>query len=414
MEKKPFEKTWQKKSRFLTHALLISGGLNIGLLSTFAYFAFSKNHRVQLEKSQKEISVSETNAEVIKSFFQSSFDELVFELQNTKLLENGYKKRDLALAYLVDYHYLNLDQALSGYSYQKRWMTFLNHDGGEKFELMVYPGLKDEHFHSIITFIQKEKWPFTAEGLYYEICCQKHDISNELKDAFYSTPYFYAVYTLLSRAESSISREEVLAMIIEGEWSDLENSYLKQRIYPDLGVEERIQLLHQYVLKSSKIAAYLLVRLDTEYAIKKMSDKDLLKVISLLKVKNSTTSQFLKQLLISIRSDDIHIATAKKLYQLEGMVIPDPFDYQRALIDFLPAIVSKQQHLNTYTKDPINEAIKQYNQEDAFIMHVVKEGDSLWKIAKFYNIDINRIIQYNKLSKQQTLSVGKKLKIPKK
>ena len=404
---------WQKKFRILSQILLLSGALNIGLITTFAYFALTQAKRKPLEKPMAHVCSSPTNADTIKSFFTSSFDDLVFELENNTLLEDGYRVRDLALAYLASYHYLNLDQALSGFTYQRRMITFLHHEGGEKFNLMVYPGLVDLHFENIQSYIEREKWPFTPEGLFQEIVRQRFSIDRELKEAFYASPYFLSMYTLFARADKGVTQEEVLAMIMEGQWSDLEQFYCEQRKNPDLGDVQRQTLLHRYVLKPSKVASYLLIRLDPDYALKKISDKDLLCVIDLLTVKNYAATQFLKQLLVSVRSDDVRLSSARALYRLEGLEPHDPLDYKQALADFLPSMVSKQSPKAEFAHDPIQETIKHYLHED-LIIHVVKEGDSLWKIAKTYHVEIEKIRALNNLGSKDLLPLGKKLKIPKK
>lgn len=407
MNESSFAKKWRKKSRLLTHILLISGALNIGLIGTFCYFAFSQQNRIHLKKSQKNYTKSITNAEVIKAFFKSSFDELVDDLKDQTLLEDGYTKRDLALSYLVTYHYFNIDQALSGYSYQKRLMTFIHKEGGESFELKVFPGLKDEHFLSIFSYIDKESWPFTPEGLFYELSGFLGEIPTGLKDAFYATTHFHAVYTLISRGEPSVSREEVLAMLIEGSWEKLDLFYKEQRHLPDYSAAKRKELLHNYIKQNSKIAAYLLIQLEPEYAIKKISDHDLLNLIQLLNRKTIISTKFLKQLLVSVRSDEIRNECARVLFSYEGINIEGVIDYEKALIHFLPSFVSSTPP-QKYSKNSPGRTIS------SSIIHVVQEGDSLWKIAKKYQVGIEEIIAENDLSKSQVLMVGKKLKIPKK
>jgi LysM repeat protein len=44
--------------------------------------------------------------------------------------------------------------------------------------------------------------------------------------------------------------------------------------------------------------------------------------------------------------------------------------------------------------------------------HVVKKGDSLWKIAKLENVSVGELARANKLSKTSTLKIGQKLTIP--
>ena len=57
---------------------------------------------------------SRTNNEVIASFKGMSLEQLVSKLNNINMVENGYTQRDLALGCLTTFHHFNLSRALLG------------------------------------------------------------------------------------------------------------------------------------------------------------------------------------------------------------------------------------------------------------------------------------------------------------
>ncbi len=155
MEVEMFENPWMKKIRLLTKLLLVSVTLNIGLLTVVIY---TSKERVERRRSAvKEIVLEKTNGEVLATYFKSTFQELAKELKNKTVLQDGYSKRDLALACLVNYHYLNLDKAISGKVLQRRKLTFIHQDGGEGFQVEVFPNLDDLDFEILEKFIISKK-----------------------------------------------------------------------------------------------------------------------------------------------------------------------------------------------------------------------------------------------------------------
>src|SRR5262249_48770832 len=76
--------------------------------------------------------VSRGNAQVIRELRKYSYEELLLQLSNKQLVDNGYCQRDLALACLIAYHYLDLRRALGSEvdELQTRQVAFgKRHDG---------------------------------------------------------------------------------------------------------------------------------------------------------------------------------------------------------------------------------------------------------------------------------------------
>jgi len=64
-------------------------------------------------------------------------------------------------------------------------------------------------------------------------------------------------------------------------------------------------------------------------------------------------------------------------------------------------------HIGQQLKIPIND----YNQENGYIVYVIKGGDSLYSIAKKYGISVDSLRKYNNLT-SDLLSIGQTIKIP--
>ena len=148
-----------KKFRFLTLALIFSGALNIGLIAAFAFFMYQDTPVAVARAGKNQVSVS--NGQIFASMSRLTFRELVSYLTNRDLVEEGYAKRDLALAVLSAYRHLDVEKALAGSLHQRRVCSL----DAEHF-VEMYPGLTDEQFKAIIQFVYLEKWPLTPEGLF--------------------------------------------------------------------------------------------------------------------------------------------------------------------------------------------------------------------------------------------------------
>src|ERR1700687_5898493 len=117
MYQPPPEQTWMSRAKWLTQALIVSGTLNIGLLATFIYFVlrekeetvfFDMNAPIQPAAAQPVLS----NEQLLRSYSLLSFQELLLRLDHRELAEEGYTKRDLALACLVAFHHFHIERAL--------------------------------------------------------------------------------------------------------------------------------------------------------------------------------------------------------------------------------------------------------------------------------------------------------------
>ena len=112
---------------------------------------------------------------------------------------------------------------------------------------------------------------------------------------------------------------------------------------------------------------------------------------------------------MSVRSDAVLRSAGYKLYELANEPAPMPYDHHQVLMRFLP---------NFFQKGDF--AIKSQRQEGERVMppmitkkyHIVVKGDSLWKIATDYRINLKELIRVNQLNQTATIKPGMKLEIP--
>jgi LysM repeat protein len=407
-----------QKIKWLTQATMISGALNIGLLATLITVSFKDsgsetNYEVKAEQGVQPIS---SNEELLRNYSNLSFQELLLRLETKDHVEEGYTKRDLALATLVAFHHFNLEKALGGLELQKRSIAFRAAEGQEVVDLVVFPGLADFQFEAISRYAKTERWPFTSQGLFYEVKKAPTPRDPTLLEAFYLTPEFHALSTLFTRTGMNVDKELLLQMVVEGEWKILAEFASSQRLTQDVSVQRRRMLLASYLNFKSKIAAKLILESDADYVAKRLDDPALIAFIDLIVDKTPQAEAFLKEVLCSPRGDGVRKKAASKLYAFANEQMPEPFDYQIAMARFMgsKAIAAKPQAKTAPpvpTAKPIAKAPVAPGRPKAKQIHVVQEGDNLWKLARRYKVSVEQLRKVNRIESER-LKVGRQLEIP--
>lgn len=385
-----------KKFRFLTLALIFSGALNIGLIAAFAYFMIQEPTVEQgvVRSSKKELLT--TNGQLIGSMSRLTFRELVSFLTNRDLVEEGYTKRDLAIAALVAYHHFNIERALSATPSQVRTLVL---SGDQKID--VFPGLAEDQFEAIIRFAYQEKWPLTAKGLFAHLQSRQSPRDESLEQAFLLTPEFYALQVLFQKTDAPQEPATLLNLISEGSWDLLEKFTRDQSQILDFSVDKRRSLLLSYLSLHSPTAANLLLKTDFVFALKRLEDRGILDLLSLLKKQTEEGTKFCTELLRSPRSDAILQAAAMTLYAYAGEMPAGPIDPKAVLARFAPEhtpVIAQPEPI------PVQPA-------PASRFHIVKDGESLWKISRQYKVKVDEIVKLNALEKD-SLFPGMTLKLP--
>lgn len=405
----PLQPQWEKKSRFLTQLLIWSGAINIGLLSSLIYLVFEKRPETIAFEQQPVSSIlsyksQSTNQGILTTFSTLSWAELVAHLDSLELVEEGYKKRDLAVASLVAFHGFDIERALQGTFLQRRTVAFARTEGPEEIILTFYPGLTEDQFLAIRHFIQTEKFPFTSQGLFYEIQHTTAPRDSQLLQAFYLTAEFNSVLTLCQRTGIHLPHEFLIEMVAQGDWKTLHQFAEDQKLALDLSPGRLKTLLLSYVRCRSIFAAKILLQWDREFLLKRLEDRDLIAFLDLFKDSSPPLESFLKDLLISSRSDAVLQKAAERLYLFAQIPFPEPYDHKQALAAFagIPLQTASQ---------PIQQALAPAAARQGEIKYVIQRGDNLWKIARKHKVSIEAIRKANRLETDK-LREGKTLIIP--
>jgi LysM repeat protein len=368
------QEQWRRQNRFLTQALIFSGALNIGLLTSFCYLIFKEKQSAvvfELPPKEERSQKSETLA-ILPQLAAAPYAQLVEMLENKERVEAGYKKRDLALASLVEFHHIDLEKALAGAAVQKRGVSFLH--GSELASITLYPGLSEDQHRAFADFIKKEKFPLTTKGLFYELKQMQDPL---LVQTFYLTPEYTLMSTLFNRGGLPLPPAFLIELIRQGDFEVLNKFCEEERVAQDFSPLRLKLLLTSYIRCRSQLAAKILLQWDKEYILKQFEDKDLVQLIELFPQKNDQSVQFLREVLATPRSDAVWKRAEEKLKSFEIVV-------QEEL-----------QKVSTPARK----------------IHVVGAGDSLWKLAKKYKVSIESIREANHLETDK-LRIGQKLQIP--
>ncbi len=398
---------WERKVRFLTQTLIFSVALNVGFVATFFYFVLQKKETPivfqlsPIEQKEEALSANLSNDELLSAYSTLSFQELVSILEDTAVVEEGYRKRDLALASLVAFHFFNIEKALSAYPLQRRQLSFIHQDGQEKVDVTVFPGMTDEQFQALVQYVKTEKWPLTAQGVFFELKDDANKQDLTLLETFYLTSEFRVVEALFTRSGLLFPKEFLVWILTQGDWKMIADFSDEQKLAQDLSPLKLKQFLLGYVKKRSLPAAKILLQWDREFVAKRLEDFDLVLFLDLFPEATPSFSLLLQELLLSARSDAIWRKCAEKLYTFHKLPIPETYDYALVAQTFFPHAVRVKSEV-VKTVEPVVITKRTY---------IIQPGDNLWKIAKKHKVSIEALRKHNALTSDK-LKPGKELKIP--
>lgn len=430
--------------RRLTQALFISIAFNIGSLALLSYWAIRERPPTPYfelkpatsEQQQAPLADCRGCTEVIASLKTFPFYQLIAKLNSGRLIEDGYSERDLVLGTMVSTHHFDIQRALAPEVKlpQKRLLKWKNPSTGGWDYLTVYPGLTNQQFEVISSFAKTEKWPMTSHGLFLLLQQQKaeQNIDPSAVEAFVLSPEFLSVELLFSRQSVPIHKQRLLEGVLEGSWDTLRQFVEQQRQVNDLSDARRQKFLLDYVKQGSQTAAYLLLEIEGDFAIKKLDDAQIIALLQLLSSKTPESERFALAALTSPRNSSIWQQASLRLYEYAGEPIPKDWNYQTSLKRFAPdrviAQVStsevKQQAVKSTQKAESISVVKDQvkpaaaptvaskpKEKPKDRLYIVQEGDSLWKISRRFGVEMEVLKKRNHLQ-SNAIKPGTVLKIP--
>lgn len=407
---------WQKRSRILTQALIVSGALNIALFATFCFFVFDKKMEMARENLSSKPKDFVTNAEVISCFCEKNFSELVELLHNKESIEDGYCTRDLALSILVSFHQFYLEKALGRSVSEERKLLFSKTEKGEKIELSIFPNLKDEEYQAVIRYAQTEKWPLTNQGLFFaakRLYSKKMALDSTLMTALCQTKELIASAILLGRCGYFVTKGDLLELILEGDFCSLEKFYLEQQRGAELSKERGRDFLLEYLAGHSPKAAHILLKWDFEFVTRRLTDELVLFVLDSVSVEDQQGIRLAKALLCSTRGERVFRVAAERLYASVNEPLPADFHLLKAIERFCKEALRQVPSPEKTPTFPVARGmvLKVDEKKHKKRTYIVQERDSLWKIAKKQGTTVEAISKLNHLETEK-LRPGQVLELP--
>jgi LysM domain len=413
----------------LKRALIVSAGLNLLLMIGLIYLLMREKPPAPYfelkpagtREQATPLAIDRSNADMLRQMRLLPMEQLIAKLADQQLVENGFKQRDLALASLVAFHQFDLSRALLGLPQpeQQRSVVYGRLKNGAPALVILYPSLSEEQFQAIQRFARTEKWPMTSHGLFLALrkkLLEKQTPDPTLVDAFFLTPEFLSIEMIFNRCESSVEKQELLTLLYEGDWKTLATFAEQQRAMQDLSSARRQRLLLDYIEHGSRTAAYLILKTDGDFAAHKLDDPHVMAILRLLPHKTHEAETFALAQLTSPRSDAVWKMAARRLYAYAGEQLPDSDPHQAAMERFAgkakPAAPPKTAVVLPLTKPKPTKAIAaKETPKKAMRQYLVQEGDSLWKIARRFKVEIATLKKVNKLE-SDLLRPGTTLQIP--
>lgn len=377
-------------SKWVLQTLILSVALNGALLCTFFYFLIRDNplHLAYQPKEEREERPPPITPTLLGRLHTLPVEQLKELLQDQRKIQHGYRVRDFALGALASFHDVDVERGVGKGKLAKRKWEY----GGDSF--LLFPGLQDADFDQLQTFVAEEKWPLTPRGLFRLLRSAGVDKSDPaLVHFFCHTPHFILLETLFARTELPIKKRSVLAVALESGWENLETYYEKQQTGTDFSDAIRQKFLVDAITEGSKTAVYLLLITDSTFACEELEDGQVVHLLELLTIKTQEAMQFAKLIVESPRSDSVRYRALERLSDFTGRDLAGHF-YEKPGLKKLRPVFREQPPA---APEPST--------------HIVQPGESLWLIARKYQVTLEKLMESNHLQ-STSIRPGKSLKIP--
>lgn len=379
MQVPPFENPWIKKTRLLTHLLIGSLTLNVGLFTSFC--CRSKTvHRSQDVKKYVKMSSLDTIQSVVGYLETLSKEDVVEYLQDKTPLEHGIFVRDIALCFLMQEYGLDVDRVLALDALEKRYVKC------NQKEFFVFYGLSDRDFSLLHGWIRQGNFIVSLEGLFKQIQLDPHSLA---KEYFCQRSEFCMLYTILHHHKKDLTENDLFSFMIKAPIDLFLNLIEMCKQEPNLSIDHFRPFFLQYIQTQASLWIYL----DADFVVKSLSNEHLIQCIDALQEDIFYNAPFLQHVFLGPREKSIRELAGKKLCEVWQKELPEEISWDSlyaALFEKLPEKQTQVQKKEQY---------------------IVQDGDSLWKIAQKYRITTDSLREENQLQKD-LLRPGQVLVIP--
>jgi LysM repeat protein len=405
--------------------LILSGVLNLIFLGIFFYFLVRQNpfpityeYTPSSQKLEKPKNFS--NNELLKNYARLSYGQLISKLGDTTKVEDGYLARDLAISMLGSKYHFDVKRALGVRTASTRCVKL-----DEKNTVTLFPNLEDADYKKIADFVKNERFPLTNKGLFLTLKKVGIEGNMAMAQMFCRSSEFLTCEMLFQNQKVAIKKKWLLSLILEGKWETLNAFHETQKTALNLGDEGRREFLRLYLLEGSKTAAQFILLTDWEFAISRLEDSVICKLLEALPANSQRGALFAKELLEKPRSDLVHEKARQKLHLVAApLVTPTPQPVSTSALPKPQATPAVKKPLEA-PKAPVAQirppraATGQLRPVQRNLppsspsprQHVIQNGETLPTIAHKYNVSVEQLMQINHLP-SQNIRTGNILRLP--
>lgn len=304
---------------------------------------------------------------VWQEYSKKSYQKLLEDLEQKQWVAPGIQARELALSVLYTLYDVDVYKAFGLKELSLSRKDFYHPQYGLK-GFYFLSGTTEAQFAQLSQFLKVEKWPYSAKGLFNRLKSGLYK-DKSLREAFFNTDEFYTFYTLMNGEGGELNKKETLALILQGTWEMLELFYLQQREKADLSEYVRRKVLLDYIAVGSSLATDYFLNIEGEFALENFQNKHIRVFLRQMSRDNRQAKQFLQNLLKDPKRKDLW-TKAERLLK-EGNV--------------------NQQLSWQGGEGPKPESISAKQE----VLHYVQKDETLWAIAKLYQVEVSKIKAYN-------------------
>lgn len=377
--------------RLLTRMLMMSGCCNFVALLVGLYGCFVGNfwlpphhvHRLNpFQGRTGEHRVPPSLSHTLHHFHLLSLHQLVECLAETDCVEEGYPIRDLALSFLVWQHHFDVARATELVAPAIHPTVLSLSIDGKPCTLPLYLGLTSAHIDAILAFGRREQWPVTPRAMFALLKDPTTACNLSLRDSFCLCPLFQVLYKSLlggkqegqeSTAHGGWSLNFCLDRVLEGDWQQFMES-----VRAVVEHSTSIHLARQTFLSFYPPEKEL--KQEKEALPGVCNPKEIKETVCRAKVTNKAVDKGVERAV-----DKVVGGVAKNVVKNVAV-----------------AQTQTSGKRSTTTPSATYSIPKLY---------VVRTGDSLWKIARAFQVDVEKIKAYNALQSDR-LHPGLSLLIP--
>ncbi len=430
------EFTTSGSSRPHWHLWLLVGSLCINAAAMTYFFAewndgvlwFEVETRPRPEISAETIRPSSDTLQIELSRLSNLSDQdLLASLKDQKVVANGYQVRELVLSILeVRGYQIQGPLRSTGFWPISKSLFSWKDSSGNQHNLLLYSSLKDAHFDAMERFCTITEVPFTSEGIVARL---NEDPTNaKFKEALLRTEDWSVLHKLfLDRSEDELF---LLCSTLGATIFSRLTEYGRAGGNSEGLASTMLKLFHE---NPSRALADLIATNYANHVVVQATDEDLLLLLKQLPHSSPSGVRLAMRLLRAQRKTPIwdasqaYLALEKELQPVANM----KRDQALAFLQKLAQPSNQQEQVVKSTPKPIPAEPKKVEKKAAerpsastivsnrlasrqlrpYRKYVVKKGDTLWAVAKRFNVDVEKLKYLNGLRGTE-LSVGKELRIP--